>query len=294
VRYKILAVAVFLYLLLIPIDTALSEKTELFALIITIDGLRPDAVSETNTPNLTGLIKSGSYTPLAKTVDPPKTLPSHTSLVTGLTPKRHLTFINEWIDSFGYTEFETIFTIAKREGFTTTMFAGKDKLNYIAVPGSIDNLAIFEYSSSSVKEISESFIEYIKSNKPNITLIHFPEPDIPGHKYGWMSKEYKVAVKRVDTEIGKIVSTLKQQDMYEEIFLVITSDHGGKGDTHKGDNPLVTTIPWLAVGKDIKENYTIKEQVHIYDTAPTVLKALGLPEFKNIDGQAVNEIFVQQ
>jgi len=294
VRYLILAVLVFFNLSLIPTNTALSEKTELFALIITIDGLRPDSISVTNAPNLTGLIKSGSYTPSAKTVDPPKTLPSHTSLVTGLTPKKHLTFINEWIDSIGHTEFETIFTVAKREGFTTAMFSGKDKLNYIAAPGSIDKLEIFEYSNSNVQEISVSFIEYIKSNKANITLIHFPEPDIPGHKHGWMSEEYLLAVKRVDTEIGKIVSALKQKGIYDEMFLVITSDHGGKGDNHKGSDPLVTTIPWLAVGSEVKENYAIKEQVYIYDTAPTVLKALGLPEFKNIDGQAVNEIFVQQ
>lgn len=293
-RYVILAVLVFFNLSLIPLDTGLSKGTEPFALVITVDGLRPDAISEANAPNITGLIKSGSYTPSAKTVDPPKTLPSHTSLVTGLTPKKHLTFINEWIDSIGHTEFETIFTVAKREGFTTAMFVGKDKLNYIAAPGSIDKLEIFEYSPSSVKEISESFIEYIKSDKPGITLIHFPEPDIPGHKHGWMSEEYLLSVKSVDAEIGKIVSELKQQGMLDEMSLVITSDHGGKGDTHKGSDPLVTTIPWLAVGKDIKGNYTIKEQVYIYDTAPTVLKALGLPEIKNIDGKAVNEIFVHQ
>jgi len=294
VRYVILALLVFINLSLIPLDTVLCEGTEPFALVITIDGLRPDAISKTTAPNITGLIKTGSYTPSAKTVAPPKTLPSHTSLVTGLTPKKHLTFINEWIDSIGYTEFETIFTIAKSEGFSTAMFAGKDKLKHIAAPGSIDKLAIFEYGPSSVKEISESFIEYIKSNKPNIALIHFPEPDIPGHKHGWMSEEYLLSVKRVDTEIGNIISALKQQGFYNDIFLVITSDHGGKGDTHKGSDPLVTTIPWLAVGKDIKENYTIKEQVYIYDTAPTVLKALGLPEFQNIDGKAVNEIFTQQ
>jgi predicted AlkP superfamily pyrophosphatase or phosphodiesterase len=294
VRYVILAVLVFFNLFLIPTDTALSEKTERFALIITIDGLRPDAISETNAPILIRLIKSGSYTPSAKTVNPPKTLPSHTSIVTGLTPKKHLTFINEWIDSVGYTEFETIFTVARNEGFSTALFAGKDKLNYIAVPGSIDNVRIFEYSPSSVKEISESFTKYIINNQPRLTLIHFPEPDIPGHKHGWMSEEYLVAIKNVDTEIGKIVSALKQEGMYDEIFLIITSDHGGKGDNHKGNDPLVTTIPWLAVGKDIKGNYTIKEQVYLYDTAPTVLKALGLPKIKNIDGEVVNEIFTQQ
>lgn len=257
-----------------------------------IDGLRPDAISEENSPNFMKLISLGSYSNSTKTVDPPKTLPSNTSLVTGLVPKRHLTFINEWIDEMGYTEFETIFTQAKKEGFSTAMFVGKDKLNFIAVPGSIDKLEVIDYSPTSVNEISEGFTSYIKDNKTGITLIHFPEPDIPGHKHGWMSVEYLESVKRVDGEIGEIVEALKKTGIYDQTLIIITADHGGKDKNHKGDDPLVTTIPWLAVGKQIKANYKIQEQIYIYDTAPTVLKVLGIKQIKDIDGEVVEEIFV--
>jgi len=278
----------------IPSNEANSENTAENAVIMTIDGLRPDAISQATTPNLKGLIKEGAYTPIANTVDPPKTLPSHTSLVTGLVPKNHLTFINEWADGFGYTQFDTIFTIAKEEGFSTAMFAGKDKLNFIAVPGSMDKLEIIEYGLSCVKEISDSFIDYAKKSMPRVSLIHFPEPDMTGHKNGWMSEEYMKSITRVDLEIGKIMKFLKKQGMYGKTFIVITADHGGKGTNHKVIHPEVMIIPWLAIGENVKQNYAIKEKVYIYDTAPTVLKALGLPELKNIDGHAVNEIFVQQ
>ena len=289
---------VLLFLLITPLlvispGTAFSEQSAEFALVITIDGLRPDAILKADAPNLKALIKEGSYTPSAKTVDPPKTLPSHTSLVTGLVPKKHLTFINEWIEDMGYVEFDTIFTLAKKEGFSTAMFVGKDKLNFIAVPKSIDKLEVVEYSPTSVKEISNSFISYMKENTPGITLIHFPEPDIPGHKNGWMSEEYLNALQRVDTELGNIINALKQAGIYEKTFLVITSDHGGKGKTHKGDHPDVTTIPWLAVGEGVKQDYSIKEKVYIYDTAPTVLKALGISPPQNIDGRVLEEIFTQ-
>jgi predicted AlkP superfamily pyrophosphatase or phosphodiesterase len=289
---------VLLFLLITPLlvispGTAFSEQSAEFALVITIDGLRADAIAKANAPNLTDLIKEGSYTPSAKTVTPPKTLPSHISLVTGLVPKKHLTFINEWIEDMGYVEFETIFTLAKKEGFSTAMFVGKDKLTFIAVPKSIDKLEVVEYSPASVKEISNSFISYMKENTPGITLIHFPEPDIPGHKNGWMSEEYLNALQRVDTELGNIINALKQAGIYEKSFLVITSDHGGKGKTHKGDHPDVTTIPWLAVGEGVKQDYSIKEKVYIYDTAPTVLKALGISPPQNIDGRVLEEIFTQ-
>ena len=289
---------VLLFLLITPLlvispGTAFSEQSAEFALVITIDGLRADAILKADAPNLKALIKEGSYTPSAKTVDPPKTLPSHTSLVTGLVPKKHLTFINEWIEDMGYVEFDTIFTLAKKEGFSTAMFVGKDKLNFIAVPKSIDKLEVVEYSPTSVKEISNSFISYMKENKPRMTLIHFHEPDITGPKQGWMSEEYLNALQRVDTELGNIINALKQAGIYEKTFLVITSDHGGKGKTHKGDHPDVTTIPWLAVGEGVKQDYSIKEKVYIYDTAPTVLKTLGISPPQNIDGRVLEEIFTQ-
>ncbi|MEM7009472.1 MAG: alkaline phosphatase family protein, partial [Thermodesulfobacteriota bacterium] len=233
----------------------------------------------------------GSYSASAKTVDPPYTLPSHMSLVTGLKPENHGTYINTWIPQIGYTKHETIFTVANKHGINTSMFVGKDKLNFIAVPDSIDKLEVIEYSPDSVETITESFIKYIDDNI-GIILVHFPEPDIPGHKKGWMSPTYLDAVKRVDTEIGKIIGTLKSKDLYDNTLIIITSDHGGKGKNHKGDDPLVTTIPWLAVGKGIKENYIIKDNVYIYDTAPTVLKALELPIPKDIDGSVVEEIFM--
>jgi predicted AlkP superfamily pyrophosphatase or phosphodiesterase len=292
VRKIVLLFLLITPLLLIPPGTIFSEQSAEFALVITIDGLRPDAILKADAPNLKALIKEGSYTPAAKTVDPPKTLPSHVSLVTGLVPKKHHTFINEWIDEIGHTEFETIFTIAKKEGFSTAMFVGKDKLNFIAVPKSIDKLEVIKYSPTSVEEISHSFISYMKENTPGITLIHFPEPDIPGHEKGWMSEEYFKSITRVDNALGEIVDSLKQAGIYEKTFLVITSDHGGKGETHKGDHPYVTTIPWLAVGKEVKQDYIIKEKVNIYDTAPTVLHALGIKPLKNIDGHIIEEIFI--
>ena len=271
---------------------ALTKENSKYALIITIDGLRPDAITDINAPNLAKLIKEGSYSATAKTVDPPKTLPSHTSLVTGLAPNKHGTYINFWKPNIGYTEFETIFTQAKKEGFATAMFVGKDKLNFIAVPGSIDELDVIKYTPTSVDHITESFISYISNNEIGITLIHFPEPDIPGHKKGWMSAEYIESVKRVDREVGEIVESLKNTGVYDETLIVITADHGGKGKNHKGNDPLVTTIPWLAVGKGIKKDYKIDEQIYIYDTAPTVLKALGIKPIKDIDGNVIKEIFV--
>lgn len=73
---------------------------------------------------------------------------------------------------------------------------------------------------------------------------------------------------------------------------MVTSDHGGEGNTHSRSVPSSIHIPWLAIGKNVKADYSVREQVYIYDTAPTVLRALGLKLPSDIDGGVIEEIFI--
>src|SRR5687768_4754241 len=65
-------------------------------LLISIDGLRPDAMIEGDTPVLKQLMKRGAYSLTAQTVFPSITLPSHVSMVTGVGPEKHEVLWNEW------------------------------------------------------------------------------------------------------------------------------------------------------------------------------------------------------
>ena len=49
--------------------------------LVSIDGLRPDAITTFAAPTLQRLMREGSYTLTASTINPSKTLPSHTSTV---------------------------------------------------------------------------------------------------------------------------------------------------------------------------------------------------------------------
>src|SRR5690242_4432633 len=57
--------------------------------LISIDGLRPDLALRANMPVLRRMLSEGSYTFWAKTTEVSVTLPSHTSMVTGVTPEKH-------------------------------------------------------------------------------------------------------------------------------------------------------------------------------------------------------------
>src|SRR5262249_29251448 len=57
--------------------------------ILSVDGLRGDAPTQTPTPNIYGLTRRGAYTWKAQTVFPSMTLPAHTSMLTGFLPTAH-------------------------------------------------------------------------------------------------------------------------------------------------------------------------------------------------------------
>ena len=57
--------------------------------VVSIDGLRPDAIAAYRAPTLQRLMREGSYSLSARTIDPSTTLPSHTSMLTGQPPERH-------------------------------------------------------------------------------------------------------------------------------------------------------------------------------------------------------------
>src|SRR5687767_2616750 len=87
------------------------------ALLVSIDGLRPDAISKFQAPTLMRLMKEGSYTLSARTILPSKTLPSHTSMLTGEPPDRHGVLWNTAVeDEPGTLEIPTVFSVARQRG----------------------------------------------------------------------------------------------------------------------------------------------------------------------------------
>src|SRR5512139_684075 len=100
-------------------------------LILSIDGLRPDAISLAPMPNLQKLMQSSAHTLSAQTVYPSVTLISHTSMLTGLCPAKHGVNWNDYIPENGIAEGTDLFDVAHAAGLETWMFVGKQKLKQI-------------------------------------------------------------------------------------------------------------------------------------------------------------------
>lgn len=268
--------------------TAASEPEIKHVVVITIDGLRPDALDITDTPVLDRLIAYGVYCPHTQTIKPSFTLPAHVSMFNGVPPTEH--GIVEALPCIGcrLTIGPTLFNIAHDAGLSTGMVFGKQKLDYLVLPGSVDQLFGADVHDPEVKEQAVKFIE---AGLPNVLFIHFPDVDRVGHDYGWMSDHQLAAITFVDGMIGQIMAALDNGGYLSSTLLIITSDHGGHGNRHGDDSPIDRTIPWIAIGPSTPPGIVVGRQIKIYDTAATVLYALKLSIPEHWHGKPVLEIF---
>lgn len=255
-------------------------------LILSIDGFRPDAISLAPMPNLMELMKNSAYTLSARTIYPSSTLPSHTSMLSGMCPKKHGVDWNDYIPENGYAQVTDIFDVVHKAGMQTVMYVGKEKLRQITEPSSTD---IFEYINDRDLVITEKLIENFPADF-RLMFIHFPTTDDMGHVYGWLSNEQLSVLFRADQAIGNLLAELDLRGLREETLFIITADHGGHDTTHGSSMAEDMTIPWIASGAGIHP-MQLTTQVQTVDTAATAAFALGLPIPTEWDGIPVYEAF---
>jgi predicted AlkP superfamily pyrophosphatase or phosphodiesterase len=254
-------------------------------ILISVDGLRPDAIEGFGAETLSRLIREGSYTLTASTILPSKTLPSHTSMLTGEPPEKHGVLWNtKRILGGGAVESPTIFGVLRSQGFKTAAFFSKSKFEDLQSPGSLD------YSQApggwlggiipghwSAERTAADAAAYLIGDRPDLLFVHFGDVDYAGHRSGWMTRDYAQAVRRVDASISRLLEAAGQAYGAANYTVIVTADHGGHDRNHGSDHPSDVTIPWIAWGNRIKPG-PITGTVETMDTASTVLWLFGVAE----------------
>jgi hypothetical protein len=260
-------------------------------IVISIDGLRPDAIARYDARVLSRLMQEGSYSLTARTIQPSKTVPSHMSMVTGVPPTVHGVTWNVERPA-GTARATTIFEVARAGGLSTAAFVSKPKLKQLGTPGSLDHLSapsgIGGYSAA---ETVEAAARYIRFRRPNLLFVHLREPDGAGHTLGWMSAPYGWAVRRADGAVGQILKAADAAYGAGAYSVIVTADHGGHGRNHGGDSDDDVQIPWIAWGAGVAANGQLRESISTMDTAATVLWLLGLPAPAGIEGRSVTSAY---
>ena len=257
--------------------------------IVSFDGGKPSVMRRSAMPTLFSLAQGGAVTWTAQAALPSVTLVNHASMVTGVGPKKHRVTWNDWKPERGVVPVPTVFSIAKRYGRKTAMFAGKTKFRHLNVPGSLDRFSHPGYTDSKVAGEAAS---YIAAHRPNLCLIHFPDPDSAGHIYGWGSPQQIRAFARSDEALKTVLGAIERAGIRDRSVVILTADHGGTGRRHGSASPEDRNIPWIAWGAGVRPNHRIMQPVHTTDTAATALWLLGLPRPASFDGRPVVSAFL--
>jgi hypothetical protein len=258
--------------------------------VVSIDGLRPDAIAEYGATTLQRFMREGSYTLSASTIHPSKTLPSHTSMLTGQPPERHgVLWNNVATADRDSVDLPNIFSVARARGYSTAAFFSKAKFQPLQVEGTLD------YSQApggwfgrwSSERTLADVATYLESARPNVLFVHLTDPDKAGHSAGWMTPQYGRAVIAADRAVNRLISIADRAYGPGNFSLIVTADHGGHGTNHGSDDPRDVNIPWIAWGQGVKPGVLTATPVRTMDTAATVLWLLGVDQPKDWAGQAV-------
>lgn len=137
----------------------------------------------------------------------------------------------------------------------------------------------------SAYEVCDKLVAAIKSDKYDVIIINFANPDMVGHT-GVEAAAIK-AVEAVDECVGKAVEAIKEVDG----VMFICADHGnaeqlvdyetGEPFTAHTTNP----VPFILVNYD--ESYTLREGGCLADIAPTLIEIMGMTQPAEMTGKSL-------
>lgn len=211
-------------------------------LLVSFDGFRADYLQNYEFPHLQNFIKEGVLVERVKNVFITKTFPNHYSIVTGLyeeshgivansmydvITKRHFSDLNDK-DPFWWNEAVPIWVTNQLQGNRSSaaaMWPGTDVPIHNTTPSYFMN-----YSSSvSFEERLNNITVWLSNSNPPVTFatLYWEEPDASGHRYGPEDKEnMRRVLKGIDDLVGDLVYKLKTLGLWENLNVIITSDHG--------------------------------------------------------------------
>ena len=285
---------------------ATSVRAQSRVMIVSIDGLRPDVALRADMPNMRSLMQAGAFTFWANTTPVAVTLPSHTSMITGVTVERHGISGND--DKAAATEkllVPTIFDLAKAAGISSGMASGKSKFSIFAppidfpwYPGHDGKFSVDSGTSVVHDDVTAAHAEQIiREHAPRLMFVHFGWNDSIGHSIGWGTPAQVDGLADTDKQLGRVLDALRTAKVFDQTTIILSADHGGSGRTHgKGDDES-HYIPWIIEGPTTRRDYDLsadrKLRVQTYDTFATACWVLGLHPAADIDGKVIKEAFVR-
>jgi len=263
---------------------------ELNVVVVTLDTLRADRLGcygfrGVETPNIDAVASEAVLFEQA-TSTVPLTLPSHTSIFTGLIPPHHGVR-----DNGGFFVEEKTVTLAERMkegGFATGAFVGAWVLDsrwglnqgfdlysdrFDLSKYKVVNLGTVQKKGDEVMDLALAWLEGVKA-KRFFAWVHLYDPHTPYEPpepflSRYPGQKYLGEVAYTDQVVGRLVSWLKTAGVWDNTVVVLMADHGESLGEH-GEKahtffiydatvhvPLIVRTPWGDRGRNRAQVATV-------------------------------------
>lgn len=291
-------------------------------ILVTVDGL-PAWLWDNPTlvmPNLRRLAREGAVADPMTVSNPSITWPNHTTLVTGVTPRRHGVLFNgllmrhgamlppniaPWHDKAELVHAPTIYDVAHAAGLKTAQVdwvailnSGTIDYEFLEIPKpdglierelvdagviAADDVRGFVKDKSIVWRDwmwTQAGCHIIEAHQPNLLLFHLLGTDSSNHQYGPGSLASFSAYAYVDSFIGDLLAAVERAGLRDRATIFVTTDHGFKKVSKLISPNIALRQAGLSHG-----TYVVAEggMAFVYVTDPARLPGL-LPQLKALCG----------
>ena len=264
------------------------------AIVVVLDGIRPDAINAFDLTHLRRLAQLGASTMRARTISPSITWSAITSLLTGVRPELHGVLADSIHIPEPKIELTPLPRLLLAAGTPSSAFLGDLPPIYRMFASRIAERLGFSHARFSGRLASEVLLASycaLRAQREGLIFLHWTDADLAGHAHGWMSREYGEAARRVDNALGHLVATLDLANNPGTVLIAL-ADHGGGGivaDHHEGEHPLNTTIPLVVAGAAVR-HVSLRDS-SLLDVPATVAWVLGGVIPDSYSGRPLVEIF---
>ena len=280
-------------------------------LLITLDTMRADRLpaygfSGVSTPALDriageGIVYENAYAAV------PLTLPSHSSLFTGMHPPR--LGVRDNVGAPLAQEFTTLAEVLRGQGLRTGAFIA----SAVLAPGRGVDQGFDRYSSGAASpcsggpplrrragEVVDDATEWLATDdeKPFFAWVHLFDThrpyDLPEKYNGGGVDPYLDAIAYEDAQIARLIEYLEKRGSLKDTAIVVAGDHGESLGDHGEDThgiflyqealrvPLIVRVPGLTGRR-------VKEVARLVDVMPTILDVFGVPD-AGVEGSSLLQV----
>ena len=264
---------IFSILIAFSFSSLLSQTPSSRVLVIGIDGVRSDALTAANTPNIDALMSAGVYSPDAQNDDITISGPGWSDILCGVRSDKHLVVDNSFSGS-NYDDYPSLFQRIENtySAVNTVSICHWAPINDYIVGTDADVIV----NVGADLEVRNAAVNQLGNYDPHAMFIHFDDVDYAGHGYGFSPDvtQYMSAIEQADTHVGAVLAALYARPNYtqEDWIVIVTSDHGGLGYSHGGNSMEERNVSFIASGPSVTPMLVEKT---ILEVNPPPVNCLG-------------------